>query len=61
MPFGQGGSAVLLEDIATVEVAVVVEVVVDWGVGGSEFLQGLYVPELRHRGTTLWLKFRNHE
>jgi len=48
-PLGQGGSSVLLEDIATVEVAVVVEVVVDRGVGGGEFLQGLYVPKLRHR------------
>ena len=28
-PLGQGGSAVLLEDIAAVEVAVVVEVIVD--------------------------------
>jgi len=37
-PLGQGGSAVLLEDIATVEVAVVVEVVVDRGVDGCEFL-----------------------
>ena len=48
-PLGQRGGAVLLEDIAAIEVAVLVEVVVDRGVGGSEFLQGPYVPELRHR------------
>ncbi len=34
-PLGQGGSAVLLEDIAAVEVAVLVEVVVDRGVDGG--------------------------
>ena len=48
-PFSERGSAVLLEDIAAVEVAVVVEVVVDRGMGGGEFLQGLYFPEPRHR------------
>ncbi len=48
-PFSERGSAVLLEDIAAVEVAVVVEVVVDRGLGGGEFLQGLYIPEPRHR------------
>jgi len=30
-------------------VAVLVEMVVDRGVNGGEFLQGLYVPEPRHR------------
>ena len=49
MPFSERGSAVLLEDIAAVEVAVLVEVVVDRGMGGGEFLQGLYISELRHR------------
>ena len=39
---GVRGSAVLLEDIAAVQVAVLVEVVVDRGMGGGEFLQGLY-------------------
>ncbi len=34
-PFSERGSAVLLEDIAAVEVAVVVEVVVDRGMGGG--------------------------
>ncbi len=48
-PFSERGSAVLLGDRAAVEVAVVVEVVVDRGMGGGEFVQGLYVPELRHR------------
>ena len=48
-PFSERGSAVLLEDIAAVEVAVLVEVVVDRGMGGGEFLQGLYISELRHR------------
>ncbi len=48
-PFSERGSAVLLEDIAAVEVADLVEVVVDRGMGGGEFLQGLYISELRHR------------
>ena len=49
MPFSERGSAVLLEDIAAVEVAVLVKVVVDRGMDGGEFLQGLYISELRHR------------
>ena len=48
-PFGERGSTVLLEDITTVEVTVLVKVIVDGGVGGGKFLQGLDVPELRHR------------
>ena len=40
---GQGGRTVLFEDVAAVEVTVVVEVVVDRGVDGGEFLQGLDV------------------
>ncbi len=48
-PSSKRRSAVLLENIAVVEVAVVVEVVVDRSMDGSEFLQGLDVPELRHR------------
>ena len=48
-PFGQCSRAVLLENFAAVEVAVVVEMIVDRGMGGGEFLQGLYIPELRHR------------
>ena len=37
-PLGQGGGAVLLEDVAAVEVTFEVEMVVDRGVDGSEFL-----------------------
>jgi len=48
-PFSERGSAVLLEDIAAVEVAVLAEMVVDRGMGGGEFLQGLYISEFRHR------------
>ena len=48
-PLSERGSAVLLEDMAAVEVAVLVEVVVDRGMGGGEFLQGLYISELCHR------------
>lgn len=47
-PLGQRGGAVLLEDVASAEVAIVVEVIVDRGVDGGEFLQGLDVPEFRH-------------
>jgi hypothetical protein len=47
-PFRECGSAVLFEDVATVEVAVVVEVVVDRGVGGGKLLESFHVPELRH-------------
>ncbi len=49
MPFSERGSAILLEDIASVEVAFLVEVVVNRGMGDGEFLQGLYIPEPRHR------------
>ena len=35
-PFSERSSAVLLEDIAAVEVAVLVEVVVDRGMGGGD-------------------------
>ncbi len=47
--FGERGRAVLFEVIAAVEVAILVEVIVDEGMGGGEFLQGLYISELRHR------------
>ncbi len=46
-PFGQGGSAVLLEDVAAVEVTVLIEMITDRGIGGGEFLQNLYVPVRR--------------
>jgi hypothetical protein len=38
----------LLEDGAVVEVAVLVEVVVDRGVNGGKLLKGLDVPEFGH-------------
>ncbi len=47
-PFSERGSAVLLEDVAAVEVTVLIEVVVDRGMGGGKLLEGLHVPELRH-------------
>jgi hypothetical protein len=47
-PLGQRGEAVLLEDVAAAEVAIVVKVIVDRGMDGGEFLQGLDVPEFRH-------------
>ena len=47
-PLGQSGRTVLFEDMAAVEVTVVIEVVVDRGVRGGKFLQGFDVPELRH-------------
>ncbi len=48
-PLGQGGGAVWLEDVAAVEVAVLIEMIMDRGVDGGEFLQGFNVPKLRHR------------
>ena len=48
-PFGQGGGTVLLEDIAAVEVLILVEVVVYRGVDRSEFLKCGRTSEFRHR------------
>jgi hypothetical protein len=48
-PFSERGRAVLFEVIAAVEVAILVEVIVDGGMDGGEFLPGLYISELRHR------------
>ena len=48
-PLGQGRRAVLFEDIAAVEVTVVVEMVVDRGMGSGKLLESFHVPELRHR------------
>ena len=44
----------MFENVAAVEMALVAEVVVDRGVDGSEFLQGLEVSEPRHRRTVSW-------
>ena len=46
---GQGGGSGLFENTASVEMAFVVEVVVDRSMDGGEFLQGLDVSEPRHR------------
>ena len=48
-PLGEGGRTVLFEDVAGVYVAVVIEVVVDRGMGSGKLLESLHVPELRHR------------
>ena len=45
-PFRECSSAVLLENVAGVEVAVVVEVIVDRGMGSGKFLESLHVPAL---------------
>ncbi len=46
-PLSERGSAVLLENVAGVAVAVVVEVVVDRGVGGCKFQRSPATPPLR--------------
>src|SRR5665811_1007443 len=48
-PLGQGGRTVLFEDVAAVEVAVLVEVIVDRGMGSGKLLEGFHVPEPLHR------------
>ena len=48
-PLGQGGGTVLSEDVAAIEVTVLIEMIMDRGVDGGKLLQSLYVPELRHR------------
>ncbi len=53
-PFGQGGGSGLFESIAAVEMALVVEMVVDRGVNGGEFLQGLDVSERHCQIKSAW-------
>ena len=53
-PLSERGSAISLENITAVEMAVLVEVVVERSMGGGEFLKGLYIPELRHRALSSW-------
>jgi hypothetical protein len=48
-PLSQRDRAVLLEVVATCELTVEVEVVVDRSMDGGERLQGLHVPDFRHR------------
>jgi hypothetical protein len=47
-PLGESGGAVALEIIAAVEVAFLVEMVVDERVDGGEFLQTSHPPEAEH-------------
>jgi hypothetical protein len=46
IPLGQGGGAVLFEDFASVEVAFLIEMVLDRGKGGRKLLQGLNIPKI---------------
>jgi hypothetical protein len=48
-PFGQRGGAVLLEGFARGEVTFEIEMIVNRGMDRGKLLQGLYVPEFRHR------------
>jgi len=48
-PLGKSGGAVSLKVVSAVEVAFLIEVVVDGGVDGSEFLQASHLPEAQHR------------
>jgi predicted dehydrogenase len=48
-PLGRCGGAVVFENDPSVQVTVLVEMIVDRGVCGGELLQGLDVPEPRHR------------
>ena len=48
-PLSQGYRAILLKNFAAIEVAVLVEMIVDRGVNGSKLLQGLDVSETGHR------------
>ncbi len=48
-PLGKSGGAVSLEVVSAVEVAFLVEVVMDGGVDGSEFLQTSHASETQHR------------
>jgi len=56
-PYNERGSVVLFENIAAVEGAVVIEVVVDRGKDGGEFLEAIYIPKPRHCSFSLseWL------
>ena len=48
-PFDHGGSAIFFKSFAAVEMTVEIEMIVDRGANGREFLQGFHVPEFRHR------------
>ena len=49
MPLGLCSRAHLPDDVAEIEEVVVVEIVMDWVMDKGEFIQDLYVPEIRHR------------
>ena len=59
-PFGQSSRSVLLEEIAAVQVAVMVKMIVYRGVSGSKLLQRLDVPEPSHRALTMEVTFPAH-
>ncbi len=48
-PLGEGGGAVELEVVPAVEVAFVVEVIMDRGMDGGEFLQASHSAKPLHR------------
>ena len=48
-PLGQSSGAFFLEDVTAVEVAALIEMIMDRGMDGGEFLQGFNVPKFRHR------------
>lgn len=48
MLLGLRGGAVLLEDVVTIDMATLVEVIVNRGMDGGELLQGFDIPEFRH-------------
>ena len=48
-PLGKSGGAVSLKVVSAVEVAFLVEVVMDGGVDGSELLQTSHASETQHR------------
>jgi hypothetical protein len=48
-PLGQSGRATLREYVSAVEVTVLIEMIENGGVSGSEFLLALDVPEPGHR------------
>src|SRR6056297_2223506 len=48
-PLGEGGGAVLLEELSRGEAAIVVEMVRDGGMDGGEHLKTSYPPEPEHR------------
>ena len=48
-PLGQCDGAIFLEDVTAVEMAVLIEMIMDRGMNGGKLLEGLHFPELRHR------------